>query len=364
MRYFIIAGEDSGDLHGSKLVEKLFVQDPEAEIYGMGGVLMESVGMKLWRNYHDLAVMGISEVLKKLWTFRKLIKECAVEIKNYNPDRIVFIDYGGFNLRVAKLTKEMGFYNSYYILPKVWAWNEKRVIKIAKYIDEAFVIFPFEESYFKARGVKAKYVGHPVKERIDEFLANNSDLKVQANTIALLPGSRKQEIDRVLPVLLEYAKKMGSQYSFKLALNKSAEHFVQHIDLPKNVEIVWGATYRVITESAMAIATSGTVTLETALIGTPQIVCYKASRLNYFLGKMFIKVKYLSPVNLILKDEVVPELIQNDLTPEALFEQTQSIMNNKGDIQKSAYENLNVTLRNAKASVTVAVLLSKPKIHT
>jgi len=357
MRIFIIAGEDSGDLHGSKVVERLLEMNPSLEIRGMGGDKMQAAGMNLWRHYADLAVMGIGEVLKKIFTFKRLLDECAEEIKSFSPDKVLFIDYGGFNLRMAKRCREMGLNTHYYILPKVWAWNEKRVKKIAEYVDSAYVIFPFEESYFRARGVNAKYVGHPVKERIDEFLIDHKKIKRDTQQIALLPGSRKQEIERVLPTLLEYAIKMGSSWKFKLALNSSAKKYIKGLVLPENVELEFDSTYLVVRKSRMAIATSGTVTLETALIGTPQIVCYKASGLNYRLGRMFIKVSFLSPVNLILKNEVVPELIQNDLNVEQLLKKSNEIIDGGESRQMAEFRRLHLTLRSASASKSVAALL-------
>lgn len=357
MRYFIIAGEESGDLHGSRLVEAIHERDREAEILGMGGDRMQQAGMTLWKHYGEMAVMGIFDVLSKIFQFKKLLSECEQEIRSFSPDRVILIDYGGFNLRIAKRMQPFDLEVHYYIVPKVWAWNEKRYKTLRDYTDHCHVIFPFEEEYFRAKGVNASYVGNPVKEKIDQYRRDHQapDKKAQ---VALLPGSRKQEIRKVLPKLLEWSN-TRTDLQFVLALNKSAKPFLDEVDIPKHVEIVYDDTYSVLDHSELAIVTSGTATLETALLNVPQVVVYRTGLLNYRLGRAFIKVKYLSPVNLILDREVVPELIQ-DLNVILIENAVNEIRNrSKLRIMKD-YEQLSLILGEHSPSKKVAEQVTKP----
>jgi lipid-A-disaccharide synthase len=356
MKYFLIAGEDSGDLHGSALLEALLEKDPEAEFYGMGGHKMEAMGMTLWRHYSDFAVMGVVEVLKQARSLKKAIAACVQEIIQYAPDKLILIDYGGFNMRVAKEIKAVGIPVHYYILPKVWAWNEGRVKKIAASVDQAYVIFPFEETYFRNHGVNAHFVGNPVQERIDQLLKSAPPVQ-KTDAIALLPGSRKQEIKKVLPVFLNLASKLRYE-NFLLALGSQAKVWVDDMPIPDNVQFVWDDTYTALRSSSMALVTSGTANLETALLNIPQVVCYKTSAINYHLGRWLIKVKYLSPVNLILEEEVVKELIQGDLNVSELEKQIKSMKD--GDSRNkilSAYGHLRDVLGVYNPSKKVASLL-------
>lgn len=352
MKYFIIVGEDSGDLHGSRLVRELLDRDPQAVIRGMGGERMEAAGMELWKHFRELAVMGVSDVLRNLGRIRHSLRECSAEIRRFAPDRLILIDYGGFNLRIAKLAKAEGMRVDYYILPKVWAWNEGRVQKIRAFVDHAYVIFPFEEAYFRKHGVEANYVGNPVKEQIDKYLTSNN-IERKSGQIALLPGSRKGEISRILPAMLSAAD-MLKEYSFTLALNGNASNLVEDIKLPTNVELVYDRTYNVLAQSEFALVTSGTANLETALLGTPQIVCYRTTALNYRLGRWFIKVPYLSPVNLILNRGAVPERIQGACNGLQLVEDIRNLQSGQAEVQKAAIEELNVILGDRIASARVA----------
>jgi len=353
MRYFIIAGEESGDLHGSRLIDALRKNDPEGEILGMGGDRMQKAGMKLWMHFGEMAVMGIVDVLSNIFRFKKLLKECKAQIDQFKPDRVILIDYGGFNLRIAKSIHGTGPRVDYYIVPKVWAWNEKRYKKLRDFVDRCYVIFPFEESYFTDKNVNATYVGNPVKEKVDHYCEAHGPAERTNGQVALLPGSRKQEIQKVLPKLLDWAG-TRSDLTFVLALNESAKPFLSEIRIPDHIELVFDKTYEVLRSSELAIVTSGTATLETALLKTPQVVVYRTGSLNYRLGRTFIKVKYLSPVNLILGREAVRELIQGDLNTNTLDLAVNDIRNDDtGRIDKN-YKELSLILGEHVPSEEVA----------
>jgi len=353
MRYFIIAGEESGDLHGSRLIDTLKKCDPHAEIMGMGGDRMEKAGMKLWMHFGELAVMGIVDVLSNIFRFKKMLKECEQQIRRFDPDRLILIDYGGFNLRIAKSIHGTGTRIDYYIVPKIWAWNEKRYKKLRDYVDRCYVIFPFEESYFSNKGVHATYVGNPVKEKIDHYSNEHGPVERISRQIALLPGSRKQEIQMILPELLAWAE-TRRDLSFILALNESAKPFMENIHISDRINVIYNCTYEVLRSSELAIVTSGTATLETALLQTPQIVVYRTGALNYRLGRIFIKVKYLSPVNLILGRESVKELIQGDLNKSSLERTVEYIRKNDADRILKDYDELSLMLGEHSPSEEVA----------
>lgn len=350
MKYFVIAGEASGDLHGSDLVVALKANDPSAEIIGMGGDKMEHAGMVLFRHYSEYSFMGFVEVLFNLSKIRRLLKAIKAKIKTENPDHVVLIDYGGFNLKIAKFCKELGVPVHFYILPKVWAWNEKRVRKIRDYVDQGYCIFPFEEAYFKGHGVNAVYVGNPVVNQINRFLSNHTVCR--GKYIALLPGSRDQEIYRILPTLLRYARKSPDK-RFKLAAHDVSKY--DGIDLPENVEICDKSTYETVANAKAAIVTSGTANLETALLKTPQVVVYQANRLSYEIGKRVVKIKYISPVNLILDRLLIKELIQSDFDVVHLEEEVEACLT--GHTRKQILEGYNELadiLENKNAGEVVA----------
>ena len=332
MKYYIIAGEASGDLHGSNLIKELRKQDTAANIRCWGGDKMQQAGGDLVKHYRDLAFMGFSEVLMNLRTIFRNLKFCKEDILQYKPDTLILIDYPGFNLRIAKWAKQQGMKVIYYISPQVWAWKENRVRMMKECIDKMLVILPFEKEYFKNKwNWEVDYVGHPLVEEIESRKSKVENGKFsQRSIIALLPGSRKQEIAKKLPIMLE-ASKSFPEYQFIVAEAPSVDgSFYKEFMKPySNVSAVKDQTYDLLTQAKAALVTSGTATLETALFGVPEVVCYKASFLSYEIGKRVVKVKYISLVNLIMDKLVVNELIQDKLTPENLTKELGELLTNE-----------------------------------
>jgi lipid-A-disaccharide synthase len=356
VKYFIIAGEASGDLHASNLVSEISNIDSSAKLNGMGGPKMSAAGVNLVVDYSDYSFMGFVEVIANLGKIKKLFTKIKSEISSFNPDRVILVDYGGFNLKIAKFCKEKGIETHFYILPKVWAWNEKRVSKIKKYVDVGYCIFPFEEDYFRRHGVKAHYVGNPVVEQIQGYLNDNSH-KAQQEYVALLPGSRNQEITRILPTLLAFAKSR-SDVSFKIAAHDP--ELFQPYTFPDNVELTTGDTYTTVYQAKAAIVTSGTANLETALLNTPQVVCYKANPVSFFLGKLLVKIKFISPVNLILDKLVIRELIQGTFNVVHLEEEVNKLLNEtSSEVIKESYKTLWSVLGQQSAAKQAAIKITK-----
>ena len=323
MKYYLIAGEASGDLHGSNLIKELKNIDASLNIRCWGGDLMQQSGATLIKHYRELAFMGFAEVLMNLRTIFKNLAFCKEDIKQFEPDVLVLIDYPGFNLRIAEWAKQQGIKVVYYISPQVWAWKENRVKKMKQCIDKMLVILPFEKDYYKNKwNWEVEYVGHPLVEVIETYKLNNTFSANDKNTqpiIALLPGSRKQEILKKLPIMLEVSKSFP-QYQFVVAQAPGQEdEFYRSMLQPyANVSSVKNDTYHLLLRSTAALVTSGTATLETALFGVPEVVCYKGSSISYQIAKRLLTIKYISLVNLIMNKFVVKELIQNELTVENL----------------------------------------------
>jgi lipid-A-disaccharide synthase len=364
MRYFIIAGEQSGDLHGSNLVRELFLADKNAEIVCWGGDLMESAGARLLVHYRKLAFMGFVAVIKNLGAISRNFEQCKNQIRDFRPDVIIFIDYPGFNLRVAAFAKKAGYRTFYYISPKLWAWNEKRVEKVKKYIDRMFIIFPFEVDFYKKHGITVEYNGNPLidetEKRISHFPAKGEmyrQLGIDSRpVIALLAGSRRHEIELVLPEMLK-ALSHFPDYQFVLAGVKNIPdeiYFKVIGEAP--VILIKEKTYEILYAAEAALVTSGTATLEAALHVTPQVVCYKGDFFSMLIAWMVIKVKYISLVNLILESEAVRELVQYDLTEKAIVAELESILPGGSKREKllSDYEILKKKLGSAGASGRVA----------
>jgi lipid-A-disaccharide synthase len=327
MKYYIIAGEASGDLHGSNLIKELQKLDTDANIRCWGGDKMQATGATLVKHYKELAFMGFAEVIKNLPAILRNFKFCKKDIAAFHPDVVILIDYPGFNLRMAQWTKQNNFKTVFYISPQVWAWKENRVNAIKKYVDKMIVILPFEKQFYEKWNYEVEYVGHPLVNVIENYKKENPGLQPDSHTIALLPGSRKQEIQTKLPVMLE-ATKNFPDYTFIVAKAPSIDdHFYENFiqDL-KNVKVVANSTYAVLMQSSAALVTSGTATLETALFGVPEIVCYKAGSLSYAIAKKLVKLKFICLVNLIMDKEVVKELIQHDLTPEKITIELKKIL--------------------------------------
>ena len=349
MKYYIIAGEASGDLHGSNLIRELKKLDKEAIIRSWGGDLMQEAGAEVVKHYKDLAFMGFIEVVKNLSTILANLKFCKQDIAESSPDILVLIDYPGFNLRIAKWAKEQGFRVIYYISPQIWAWKESRVKGIKQWVDKMLVILPFEESFYQKWDYKVEYIGHPLVQVVDEFSKEPHPLKIvnpsggetgaggeEKKVIALLPGSRKQEIAVKLPIMLEVTKGFP-QYRFIIAQAPGQPYsFYQEFIRPyPNVEVASpGQTYTLLNLSRAALVTSGTATLETALFGVPQVVCYKGSAISYQIARRLVKIKYISLVNLIMDKPVVKELIQNELTVPNICNELNAILNNEERIRQ------------------------------
>lgn len=332
MKYYIIAGEASGDLHGGNLIKELKKLDFAAAIRCWGGDKMKAAGGDLVKHYRELAFMGFTEVLMNLRTIFRNLAFCKQDIEEYKPDAIILIDYPGFNLRIAKWAKQQGLKVIYYISPQVWAWKEGRVKMMKKCIDKMMVILPFEKEYFKNKwNWEVDYVGHPLVEEIESQKAKMGDDRFSEKpVIALLPGSRKQEILKKLPVMLEVSKSFpGYQFIVAKAPGLEESFYDGLLSAYHNVSYVSGKTYELLVQAEAALVTSGTATLETALFGVPEVVCYKGSPISYQIAKRVIKVKYISLVNLIMDRLVVTELIQDELTPGNLRRELDSLLHDE-----------------------------------
>jgi lipid-A-disaccharide synthase len=364
MRYFIIAGEQSGDLHGSNLVRELLAADKNAEIFCWGGDLMESAGARLLVHYRKLAFMGFVAVLKNLGAISKNLRLCKDQITDLNPDVVIFIDYPGFNLRIAEFAKKSGFRTFYYISPKLWAWNEGRVKKIRKFVDRMFIIFPFEVDFYKKHGIAVEYQGNPLidetEKRISLFPSKEQILKSlsleEKPVIALLSGSRRHEIEHILPQMMKIIHYFPG-YQFVLAGVKNLpDELYSEIIGNAPVRVIKEKTYEILFVADAALVTSGTATLEAALHGAPQVVCYKADFFSMLIAWMVVKVKYISLVNLIMGSEVVKELVQYDLTEKALLKELQAILPGgvKRETLLSGYKELKKKLGSEGASGRIA----------
>ena len=324
MKYYIIAGEASGDLHGSNLMKALYKEDTNADIRFWGGDLMQNVGGTLVSHYKERAFMGFYEVLMNLSKVLGFIKVCKKDIAEFNPDVIIFIDNSGFNLRVAKWAKEKGFRTNYYISPQVWASRAGRVEDIKRDVDQMFVILPFEKEFYDKYDYKVQFVGHPLidgiadRKQVDEVAFKKEYNLTEKPIIALLPGSRKQEITKMLSVMLSLVDDF-SEYQFVIAGAPSQDlSFYQNIIGKRKVSFINNKTYDLLSISYAALVASGTATLETALFKVPQVVCYKGGTISYQIAKRIITLKFISLVNLIMDKEVVKELIQNDFNTKNL----------------------------------------------
>ncbi len=342
MKYYIIAGEASGDLHGSNLIKQLHVKDASAQIKCWGGDLMEAAGAQLVKHYRDLAFMGFAEVIKNLPTILGNLSFCKKDIVQFQPDVLILIDYPGFNLRIAEWAKQQGFQVVYYIAPQVWAWKANRVKKMKQCIDLMLCILPFEKIYFKDQwNWEVQYVGHPLIEVIEQFKATHQ-FESQP-IVALLPGSRKQEIAKKLPIMLSVAPHFP-QFEFVVAKAPGQEDIFYEPFLAgqKNVRVVKDGTYALLMQSSAALVTSGTATLETALFGVPEVVCYKGSNISYQIAKRLVKIKFISLVNLIMDKEIVKELIQDELNTNNLVQELNKLINNTQQQEKlkTAYTQL------------------------
>lgn len=365
MKYYLIAGEASGDLHAANLMKALKQEDKEAEFRFWGGDLMQAQGGKLVKHYRDLAFMGFIEVVANLRTIFKNIKLCKEDIKAYQPDVILFVDYPGFNFRIAKWAKKEGYKTHYYISPQIWAWKENRIKAIKRDVDEMYVILPFEKSFYEDKHqYPVHFVGHPLVDAIEQrkeidfnnFIKNYN--LPNKPIIALLPGSRKQEISKMLETMLKITKNFP-EHQFLIAGAPSQEkEFYAPFLKKSNVFLINNKTYDLLSVATAALVTSGTATLETALFKVPEVVCYKGSRVSYEIAKRLIKLNYISLVNLIMDEEIVTELIQQDFNSTSLESELKKILAPKRREQLLAnYEKLEAKLGGGGASQKTAQLI-------
>ncbi len=362
MKYYLIAGEASGDLHGANLIKALKKEDHDAEFRFFGGDLMLEQGGTLVKHYKDMAFMGFVEVLLNLSTVLKNISFCKQDVLVYQPDVLILIDFPGFNLKIAEFAKKHNIKVFYYISPKVWAWNQKRVVKIKKVVDKMFCIFPFEVDFYKKWGMGVDYVGNPLLDAIHEFKANpnfrNEHQLEGKKIIALLPGSRKQELNYLLPTMISITDKFP-EYQFVIAgapnFSRAAyEAYMQG----KNIPVVFGQTYDLLNSAHAAVVTSGTATLETALFNVPQVVVYKGNAITIGIAKLLIKIGFISLVNLVVNREIVKELIQENCNNEKLSEELERILSGTGRERMFAdYEELMIKMGKPGASEKTAQLI-------
>ena len=332
MKYYIIAGEASGDLHGSNLIKALLKQDSNATIKCWGGDLMQQAGGTLVKHYKELAFMGFAEVVKNIPTIFKNIAFCKKNIEEFKPDVLIFIDYSGFNLRIAKWAKQKGIRTNYYISPQVWASRSSRVENIKRDIDMMNVILPFEKEFYAKHNFDVNFVGHPLidaiadRQQVGEIAFRKEYNLGDKKIIALLPGSRKQEIIKMLSVMLSVVDDF-KDYQFVIAGAPSQDYqFYEQFIKTDNVRFITNKTYDLLSISFAALVTSGTATLETALFKVPQVVCYKGSTISYQIAKRIITLKFISLVNLIMDKEVVTELIQNEFNSKRLNTEVTNIL--------------------------------------
>lgn len=365
MKYYLVAGEASGDLHGANLMKALKQHDADAEFRYFGGDLMQAQGGTLVKHYAEMAYMGFAEVVMNLRTILKNLKTCKQDISHWEPDVLVLIDFPGFNLKIAEYAKSQGFKVYYYISPKVWAWNQNRVLKIKRVVDHLFCILPFEVDFYKTWGMHVDYVGNPLLDAISTFTPDPDFLQKHQlrdkKIIALLPGSRKQEISRLLPDMVQVAARFP-EYQFVVAGAPAfnPEYYQLYLN-GANLPIVFDATYDLLTHAHAAIVASGTATLETALFNVPQVVVYKGSAVSIAIGRLVIAVKYISLVNLIMNKLVVKELIQQDCNPDKINAELQPLLTDSPQRTQmlAGYDELDTRMGQPGASAKTAELIVK-----
>jgi lipid-A-disaccharide synthase len=368
MKLYVIAGEASGDLHASNLMRALKIENENIDFRCWGGDKMEAQGGKIVKHFKDLAFMGFIEVISNLKTILKNIRFCKEDIAFYQPDALVLVDYPGFNLRIAEWAHSKGIKVIYYISPQVWAWKKSRVHKIKKFVDQMFVILPFEKDFYAEFGYEVEYLGHPLLDAIgdyhqvartkEQFISNNQ--LENRPIIAILPGSRKQEVSIKLPIMLE-ALKSFDDYQLIIAGAPSLDKSFYDSLVTEKIKIIFGETYDLLSNSEAAVVTSGTATLETALLGIPEVVCYKGSAISYQIAKRLIKINYISLVNLIMKREVVKELIQSECTSENIKNEIKTILigGSKRETMLQDFNEMEKILGKGGASKKVAQSLLK-----
>jgi len=356
MKVYIISGEASGDLHASNLLKALKQRKPDLDCRAWGGEQLEAAGAQIIKHYRDLAFMGFLEVAMNIRTILNNIRFCKTDILNYKPDALILVDYPGFNLRIAEWAKENGIKVFYYISPQIWAWKSSRVHKIAKNTDCVFSILPFEKAFYQKHGYDAEFVGHPLLDVVDHYASEELEIRTEKKIIALLPGSRKQEISKILPKMLHVLESY-KDFHFVIAAAPAQTLAYYQQFIPKELleeerlSIVQGQTYSLLKRAHAALVASGTATLETALFNVPQVVCYETSTFSYEIAKRLVKIKYISLVNLIADKRVVTELIQKDFNAKMLKIELENILSTSGRNKMiSDYQELRENLGNAGAS--------------
>lgn len=366
MKYYIIAGEASGDLHASNLIKELRKLDPDADFRAWGGDLMRQQGAELVKHYRDLAFMGFLEVLLHLWTIYRNLRFCKKDLISYHPDGLILVDYPGFNLRIARFAHSRGIRVFYYISPQLWAWRSTRVKIIKENVDRMFVILPFEKEFYQKYQYPVDFVGHPLLDVIhEEMVLTDRDKFLKRNNledkpiVALLPGSRKQEIRTMLRIMLRVIPDFpGHQFVIACAPSLKQD-FYDEIIKKQNARIIFSQTYDLLKHSEAALVTSGTATLETALVGIPQVVCYKGNILSYLVARQVIHVKYISLVNLIMGKGIITELIQDRFTGGNLVNELKKILYDQVDRDRilQEYKSLRIQLGGKGASAKAAGLM-------
>lgn len=356
-KIFILAGEASGDMHGANLASALLKINPELKLKGWGGDRMKAAGVLLEKTLDELAFMGFIEVVMNLRKIKQNFVDCKQQILDFMPEAVILIDYPGFNLRMAKWLKQQNIHVIYYISPQLWAWKESRISTIKSYVDKMLVILPFEKDFYAKHNYEVTFVGHPLLDEIERLgiQTKESDL----THVALLPGSRNQEIKSMLPIMLQTASRFPETKFVVCGVKHLGASYYSSFQLPENVQLITGNTYKVLSQSKAALVTSGTATLETALFNVPQIVCYKGSSISYVIAKKLIKVNYISLVNLILNKPLLKELIQNELTVDNLSSELKSIIDKSKryfEIQKG-YTELHALIGKKGASDRAAKII-------
>ncbi|SFQ71296.1 lipid-A-disaccharide synthase [Hymenobacter arizonensis] len=365
MKYYLIAGERSGDFHAAHLMRELQGQDANAQFRFWGGDQMQAVGGELVRHYQDLAIMGFVEAATSVLKFRGYLKQCQADLLTYKPDVLILVDYAGFNLRMAKVAKDNGIKVFYYISPKIWAWNQGRVEKVKARVDRMFVILPFEEEFYNKFGYGVDYTGNPTADAVAEFqptpdFFERNRIDPNKPIIAVLPGSRKQEIEEMLHEMIAILPGF-QEYQFVVAgVSNLDPNYYRHFER-NGIRFLFEQTFDLLSHAKAALVTSGTATLETALFGVPQIVCYRTSNLSYAIGKMVIKVPFISLVNLIAGRAVVKELIQNDFNARNLLDELKTMLTNDEYMAriKAGYAEIREKLGQQQAARKTAELMVK-----
>jgi len=355
LKYFIVVGERSGDFHGASLVKQLRIQDPSAEIVAWGGDMLEAKNVQLLRHYYAYSVMGFWEIISHIPKLSSLLAECKRNILRFSPDVLILIDFPGFNLRIASFAKKRGIKTAYYISPKVWAWNKSRVSTIKKSVDRMLVIFPFEKEFYQQNNYKVQYVGNPSLEYVDDFVFRQKS-EVERDSIIFLPGSRKKEIEYAVPIIRQLAERVENRRIIVSQVDNVSDDLYEPLRELPNVTLSIQNSLELLSKGKVAVVTSGTATLESALMNVPQLVVYRMNPVSYWLAKRLIRIKYISLVNILTERSLVTELIQQDYNASRLKLELEKLLTDQGKQEKisEGYSEIRNILGNQKASVCAA----------